>query len=292
MSSFLCVLLLGVILVACVQGLTEDQLLQNLKNGKADQIDFGGIVDGLGSKTEDHVDVEDILEQLGFQEKIDAVNDDDEDMKRVGWNWATRRLKSQKDNGLGWWYIPKQKANSVKDPAPWCQSHSSGGGCCVQRTMNVHGKTYHLNACVNVDFHPHANEYSIYFSVNGYSLFHKDTDLNMNEMEECFSASSLVPGSKICIKLYKICTKHKHMCAALEGKAVIKGVKKNVQLDYGCFQIGSVDENEDEQVPDDMETEEQATKAEMFRALSDQLDLSNGVDETSSTEDDTLLFEN
>ncbi|WAR19722.1 hypothetical protein MAR_001560 [Mya arenaria] len=189
----------------------------------------------------------------------------------------------------GWW-IPK--ANKVKDPDPWCQSHSSGADCCVQRTLHVHGKKYHLNACVNVDFHPHANEYSVYFSVNGYSLFHKDTDLKMDEMEECFSASQLAPGSKICIKLYKICTKHKRMCAALEGKAVIKGVEKNVQLDYGCFIIGSGDENEDEQVPDDMDTEEQATQAEMFRVLSDQLDLRDGADETSSTEDDKLRFEN
>ncbi|XP_052766541.1 uncharacterized protein LOC128207565 isoform X2 [Mya arenaria] len=376
MSTFLCVLLLGVILVASVQGLTKDQLQQILENGK-------------GSATEDDVDVEDILEQLGFQEKTDVDNDDDdddeEDMKRVGWNWAsrqlksknvnkkrvgwnwpTRRLNSQKDNmkhaglnlpargensktdkdvgwwtganvntkrdgsnllaggekskkddRLGWWFSPgapaaddvKPKAtedivielpgfwwipkgNNVKDPAPWCQSHSSGASCCVQRTMHVRGKKYHLNACVNVDYHPHVNEYSVYFSVNGYSLFHKDTDLNMNEVEECFSASSLVPGSKICIKLYKICTKHKHMCAALEGKAVIKGVEKNVKLDYGCFQIGSGDENDDAQVPDGMETEEQATKAEMFRALSAQLDLSDGGEETSSIEDDTLRFEN
>ncbi|WAR19745.1 hypothetical protein MAR_001583 [Mya arenaria] len=149
--------------------------------------------------------------------------------------------------------------------------------------MHAHGKTYHLNACVNVDFHPHANEYSVYFSVNGYSLFHKDTDLKMNEMEECFSASQLAPGAKICIKLYKISTKHKRMCAALDGKAVIK-------LDYGCFQIGSGDENEDEQVPVGMETEEQATKAEIFRALSDQQYLSDGGEETTSTEDDTLRF--
>ncbi|WAR19721.1 hypothetical protein MAR_001559 [Mya arenaria] len=200
MSTFLCVLLLGVILVASVQGLTKDQLQQILENGK------------------------DIVIELP-----------------------------------GFWWIPK--GNNVKDPAPWCQSHSSGASCCVQRTMHVRGKKYHLN-------------------------------VNMNEVEECFSASSLVPGSKICIKLYKICTKHKHMCAALEGKAVIKGVEKNVKLDYGCFQIGSGDENDDAQVPDGMETEEQATKAEMFRALSAQLDLSDGGEETSSIEDDTLRFEN
>ncbi|XP_052767588.1 uncharacterized protein LOC128208190 [Mya arenaria] len=111
-------------------------------------------------------------------------------------------------------------------------------------------------------------------------------------MEECVSASQLAPGSKICFKLYKISTKHKRMCAALEDRVVIKGAEKEVQLDYGCFKIGSGDENEDEQVPVGMETEEAATKAEMFRALSDQQYLSNGGEETTSTGDDTLRFKN
>ncbi|XP_052766443.1 uncharacterized protein LOC128207527 isoform X3 [Mya arenaria] len=264
MSTFLCVLLLGVILVASVQGLTEDQLQQILGNDK-------------GAPASDDV---------GWYHKTKtrkgAPASDD-----VGWYHKTKTRKgAPASDNVGWLHVTK----TSKDPAPWCQSHISGADCCLQRTMHAHGRTYHLNACVNVDFHPHANEYSVYFSVNGYSLFHKDTDLKMNEMEECFSASQLAPGAKICIKLYKISTKRKRMCAALDGKAVIKGVENKVQLDYGCFQIGSGDENEDEQVPVGMETEEQATNAEMYRALSDQLDQRDGGEETTSTEDDTLRF--
>ncbi|XP_052768059.1 uncharacterized protein LOC128208544 [Mya arenaria] len=143
MSTFLFVLLLDVVFVASVQGLAVNQLKQILEN-----------VEGA------------------------PASDD------VGWYHKTKTRKGPPaSDDVGWYYptkTTKAKKNKVKDPAPWCQSHSSGADCCVQRTMNKHGKKYHLNACLNVNFHPHANEYSVYFSVNGYSLFHKDTDLKMN----------------------------------------------------------------------------------------------------------------